>query len=122
MTFDAYQAEAHVTAVYPTCFIQPWADRPDDLVEARFVYPCIGLAGEVGEVAEKLKKIIRDSQGLISGEQRQLIAKELGDVLWYIAETASSLDLSLSDIAKGNIAKLCSRASRGVLQGSGDIR
>lgn len=82
----------------------------------------LGLAGESGEVAEKFKKWIRDQNSDESQLDRQDIAKELGDVLWYVAVLADYLDLSLDDIATANLKKLANRESRGVLGGSGDNR
>jgi NTP pyrophosphatase (non-canonical NTP hydrolase) len=82
----------------------------------------LGLVGESGEIAEKFKKWVRDHDSDESLIDRADIAKELGDVLWYVAVLADYLDLSLDDIAAGNLAKLASRRSRGVLGGSGDNR
>jgi NTP pyrophosphatase (non-canonical NTP hydrolase) len=80
------------------------------------------LSGETGEIAEKVKKIIRDDQGVITDEKRDQIAKEAGDVLWYLSQLATEIDYSLEDIAQMNLDKLASRAARGVLSGSGDNR
>ena len=82
----------------------------------------LGLVGESGEIAEKFKKWVRDLDSEESRIDRADIAKELGDVLWYVAVLADYLDLSLDDIAAANLAKLASRQSRGVLSGSGDNR
>ncbi|MGY0003076.1 nucleoside triphosphate pyrophosphohydrolase family protein [Micromonospora sp. I033] len=82
----------------------------------------LGLVGESGELAEKFKKWVRDSDSEESRIDRAGIAKELGDVLWYVAVLADHLDLSLDDIATANLAKLASRHGRGVLGGSGDNR
>jgi NTP pyrophosphatase (non-canonical NTP hydrolase) len=103
-----YQRMSRRTAQYPR--------------EAWLSYPALGLAGEAGEVAEHAKKAIRDDGGLISEERRGAMAKELGDVLWYVAQLASELDLDLEDIAQANLEKLLSRQRRGVLSGSGDER
>jgi NTP pyrophosphatase (non-canonical NTP hydrolase) len=103
MTFDDYQAAAKKTAIYPEQY--------------KVIYPALGLAGESGEVAEKVKKWIRD--GKLDPEA---VKKELGDVLWYVAAVASDLDLSLSDVAQTNVQKLESRQARGTLSGSGDNR
>ncbi len=86
------------------------------------MYPTLGLSGETGEIAEKVKKIIRDDQGVITDEKRDQIAKEAGDVLWYLSQLATEIDYSLEDIAQMNLDKLASRAARGVLSGSGDNR
>jgi NTP pyrophosphatase (non-canonical NTP hydrolase) len=85
-------------------------------------YPALGLAGEAGEVAEHAKKAIRDDAGVVTEERRQAMAKELGDVLWYVSQLASELGLELDEIARANLEKLLSRQRRGVLSGSGDER
>jgi NTP pyrophosphatase (non-canonical NTP hydrolase) len=109
MELNNYQEMARSTAIYP--------DQG-----ANLVYPALGLCGEAGEVAEKVKKIIRDDAGVITDAKRDVIAAELGDVLWYVAQVAAELDYSLEDIASLNLEKLASRAQRGVLGGSGDSR
>jgi NTP pyrophosphatase (non-canonical NTP hydrolase) len=108
MDLSEYQRESRRTAEYPR--------------EAWLAYPALGLSGEAGEVAEHVKKAIRDDAGKVSEERRAAMSKELGDVLWYVAQLASELELSLDDIAKQNLEKLFSRQARGVLSGSGDDR
>jgi NTP pyrophosphatase (non-canonical NTP hydrolase) len=108
MELSDYQRLSRRTAEYPR--------------EAWLAYPALGLAGEAGEVAEHAKKAIRDDGGSVTEERRAAIAKELGDVLWYVAQIASELGLELEDIAQGNLDKLLSRQRRGVLSGSGDER
>jgi NTP pyrophosphatase (non-canonical NTP hydrolase) len=108
MDLSDYQRESRRTAEYPR--------------EAWLAYPALGLAGEAGEVAEHAKKAIRDDDGKVSDERLAAMSKELGDVLWYVAQLASELDLSLDEIAKQNLEKLFSRQVRGVLSGSGDDR
>jgi NTP pyrophosphatase (non-canonical NTP hydrolase) len=108
MDLSEYQRESRRTAEYPR--------------EAWLAYPTLGLAGEAGEVAEHAKKAIRDDAGKVSDERKAAMSKELGDVLWYVAQIASELDLSLDEIAKQNLEKLFSRQARGVLSGSGDDR
>jgi len=103
MTLKQYQDRARVTAIYPKA--------------QSIIYPALGLAGEAGEVAEKVKKWIRDGN-----LDRDAIAKELGDVLWYIAAMATDLDLDLDRIADMNIQKLADREMRGKIKGSGDDR
>jgi NTP pyrophosphatase (non-canonical NTP hydrolase) len=103
-----YQRLSRRTAEYPR--------------EAWLAYPALGLAGEAGEVAEHAKKAIRDDSGQVSEERRAAMAKELGDVLWYVAQLASELKLDLDEIAQANLDKLLSRQQRGVLSGSGDDR
>ncbi len=86
------------------------------------VYPTLGLVNEAGEVAGKVKKIFRDKQGVIGEEDRQALKGELGDVLWYLAQICTELDLTLAEVAGSNIEKLSSRQARGVIQGEGDKR
>ena len=108
--FDEYQRLARRTAVYPNLGHNLW-------------YPALGLNGEAGEVAEKVKKIYRDHNGVINSiETVNDIANELGDVLWYIANIASELEISLGSVAINNISKLQSRAERDKIHGSGDTR
>jgi NTP pyrophosphatase (non-canonical NTP hydrolase) len=109
MTFEEYQQKSRKTAKYPD-------------VGASFVYPTLGLVGESGEVAEKVKKIFRDKGGVVDDETRDVIKKELGDVLWYIAQIATEFGLSMDEIASTNIEKLYSRLERGVINGDGDNR
>lgn len=86
------------------------------------VYPALGLNGESGEVAEKVKKVIRDKHGVVGITDRDEILLELGDVLWYLSCIAHRLDSDLHEVATMNIRKLQSRQERGVLQGNGDHR
>ena len=109
MTLSEYQKKALTTALYPNQGSNPY-------------YPALGLGGEVGEVLNKVKKIMRDHDGKITDEYREILKKELGDVLWYVAALASELDLNLDDIAQANIEKLASRKERGTLGGDGDNR
>ena len=97
-----------------------------------FWYYGLGTAGEAGEVADKIKKLYRDGKiyenesgdevYAYSGEDRDALAKELGDVLWYVAAVARMLDVSLSEVAATNIEKLEGRVRRGTVFGSGDDR
>lgn len=93
-----------------------------DLKNPGFLEKVLGLVGEAGEAADKVKKIIRDKGGYASEEDREAIVKELGDVLWYVANVARYLDVSLSEVAEKNIDKLESRKRRNKLHGSGDDR
>ena len=86
------------------------------------VYPTMGLVNEAGEVAGKVKKIFRDRDGQISEADRESLKQELGDVLWYLAQIATELDLSLQEIAEANLVKLFSRLERGTIRGDGDKR
>jgi len=109
MDFNDYQQAALKTAIYP--------DRGQN-----FTYPALGLMGEAGEVADKLKKIIRDKGGVLSDTDKSSISMEIGDVLWYIAVLSAELNSNLNSIAEANLAKLASRQERGVISGSGDNR
>jgi len=107
--FDLYQDKADETAIYP--------NKGDNLY-----YPALGLAGEAGEVCEKVKKIMRDKGGVLSEADALEISKELGDVLWYVSAIACEINVALSTVAEDNIDKLHSRKERGMLHGSGDNR
>jgi NTP pyrophosphatase (non-canonical NTP hydrolase) len=109
MDFDEYQKKSSSTAVYPD-------------IGRNFIYPTLGLADESGEVVGKIKKVIRDDGGVMTEDKKIEIKKELGDVLWYLSQLATELNIKLSDVAEANIEKLASRMDRGVLQGSGDNR
>jgi NTP pyrophosphatase (non-canonical NTP hydrolase) len=107
MDLNYYQFHASNTAIYPK--------------EQGLVYTTLGLVGEAGEVAEKVKKFIRGDL-VLQGEFETDLAHELGDVLWYLASLASELNISLTEIAELNLSKLASRQKRDVLNGSGDDR
>jgi len=109
MTFEEYQTNSRKTAMYPN-------------LGNNFIYPVLGLAGEAGEVSEKVKKIIRDDEGVVTESKREEIKKELGDVLWYVAQLCTEFGLKMDDVAIYNIEKLRSRLERGVIHGSGDNR
>jgi NTP pyrophosphatase (non-canonical NTP hydrolase) len=109
MLLSDYQSLSRRTATYPGA-------------GENIVYPTLGLAGEAGEVAEKVKKLLRDDGGVMTDERLQALAGELGDVLWYVAQVATEAGLDLEEIAQGNLDKLLSRQRRGVLSGSGDAR
>lgn len=111
MTFEEYQRHSRKTAIYPGAGN---GKLP--------IYPVLGLCGEAGEVADKLKKIIRDKGGKMDADERELLKKELGDVLWYLAQLSTDLGFSLDDVAWVNLEKLMSRMERGHLHGSGDNR
>ena len=108
MTFSQYQEESKKTSIYPQA--------------SGLVYTALGLAGEAGEVANKVKKIIRDKNGVLDDETKADIADELGDTLWYVSNLASELGVKLDNIVAQNLAKLFSRRDRGTLAGSGDKR
>lgn len=90
--------------------------------EHPIVYPTLGLVNEAGELAGKVKKIFRDKDGVIGEAERDALKYELGDVLWYLAQIATELDLTLEEVASANIEKLLSRMERNTIQGEGDYR
>jgi len=106
MNINTYQQEAAKTAIYSN----------------KLIYPTLGLAGEAGEIANKVKKILRDNSGELEEDVRQNLISELGDVLWYVAALATDLKTELSEVANKNIEKLNSRKNRGAIGGSGDNR
>jgi NTP pyrophosphatase (non-canonical NTP hydrolase) len=107
--FETYQRESRKT----------WNEIP---VDHPIVYPTLGLANEAGEVAGKIKKIFRDKGGVIAEEDRQALKYELGDVLWYLTQICTELNLTLEEVAAANIEKLFSRLERGQIRGEGDER
>lgn len=109
MNFDEYQQASRITAINPNA-------------ETDLIYPTLGLASEAGEVADKIKKMIRDDDGQLTDARRAALSDELGDVLWYLAALASVMSLSFETIATENLAKLKSRAQRNQLHGTGDTR
>lgn len=108
MQLNEYQKAALVTATFKE--------------ELKIIYPALGLNGEAGEVAEKVKKVLRDNDGNFSKDKCIEIAKELGDCLWYVTTLAHSIGYTLEEIAEINIEKLQSRKIRGVINGNGDNR
>jgi NTP pyrophosphatase (non-canonical NTP hydrolase) len=109
MTFDEYQKQALLTASPKT--------KKNELFHL-----LLGLVGESGEIAEKMKKLVRDHDSDEAKIDRADIKKELGDVLWYVAVLADYLDIKLDTVASHNLAKLADRQKRNVLGGSGDNR
>jgi NTP pyrophosphatase (non-canonical NTP hydrolase) len=107
-TFNVYQALTHLTVVYDKTY--------------NVIYPTLGLVGEAGEIANKVKKIYRDKRGEFSDADREEIGKEIGDVLWYCSALCTDLGLNLETQVENNLRKLRSRLERGTLQGSGDNR
>lgn len=107
--FGGYQLEATKLAIYP--------NQGDNLP-----YVVLGLCGEAGEIADKVKKILRDDDGKLSYEKREALLAELGDVLWYVSQIAQELGEELGDVAERNLKKLWDRRDRNQLGGSGDTR
>ena len=108
MDFNSYQRIAKTTAIYPATH--------------KILYPALGLAGEAGEVANKVKKLIRDGTSSLPKEWKENIGSEIGDVLWYCAVLADDLGISLGKIAADNETKLQRRKDKGMISGSGDTR
>lgn len=113
MDFNEYQKK---TAKYDL------AEATNDLKAVGFIEKVLGLVGEAGETADKIKKILRDKNGVVSNEDKDLIVKELGDTLWYIAAISRYLEVPLSEVADNNISKLESRYQRNKIHGEGDKR
>jgi NTP pyrophosphatase (non-canonical NTP hydrolase) len=109
MNFTDYQTKSRATAKYPA-------------IGHAIIYPTLGLVNEAGEVAGKVKKVFRDKGGEISPETREALKGELGDVLWYLAQTCTELGISLDEVAESNLTKLLDRQARGKIQGDGDNR
>ncbi len=109
MTFNDYQEETNKTAIYP--------DKGNNVI-----YPILGLAGETGEVADKVKKIWRDKNNIISEEDKLEIKKEMGDILWYLSQLATELQIDFDDVASTNVLKIKSRLERDKINGVGDNR
>ena len=109
MNFKTYQKKARVTAQYPN-------------LGSNNIYPTLGLVGEAGEVAEKVKKVIRDKNGIFDEDSKKSIKKELGDVLWYLSNLCNEFGFSLDDVALQNLEKLKLRSASGTISGSGDDR
>lgn len=110
---DDYQDDTRVTVTGRVAGMQH---------EMKLLYFAVGLGGEAGEAQEKIKKIVRDKEGVISEDDRLLVMKELGDVCWYIARLADELGVGFMDILRTNRNKLQDRKDRGKLHGSGDNR
>lgn len=107
--FDEYQRKCKQTAIYPN-------------IGKNFIYPTIGLMGEAGEIANKVKKVIRDDKSKLRKEKVKELSSEVGDVMWYVAQLCTELGLKLSDVVKGNVEKLSYRAKENKIKGSGDNR
>lgn len=108
MELNEYQKKAISTAIYPN--------------DGRISYLALALCGEAGELADKVKKVLRDKNGQFYIPDLSAIALEIGDVLWYAANLAKAIGFDLSDIAEQNLNKIQSRIDRGTLHGDGDYR
>lgn len=111
MDFNEYQEKASRTATFD-----------NEPREIQLFNLGLGIAGESGEVAEKLKKVIRDDKAVLTDEKREALKKEIGDVLWYLSQLSRVLGYAFSEVAEANVSRLADRAARGVITGSGDNR
>ncbi len=109
MNLNDYQYKARKTALYPN-------------VGNNLIYPTLGLTGEAGEVADKVKKVLRDHKGVFDESTKVSIMLELGDVLWYVSQLSSELGFELEEVANENLKKLSSRVDRDKISGEGDFR
>lgn len=130
MTFNDYQSETNITAIYRNSIWEyvktlkiPEPEKANELVDLLCkVYVVLGLAGEAGELAGKMKKIIRDSQGYISQEKKRDILDENGDITWYNGRVSTEFGENYDQVAQNNLTKLFGRKERGTISGSGDNR
>jgi len=111
MNFDEYQKLATRTADF--------SGKPGDYP---LMYCCMGLAGETGELIEKIKKVMRNDDGHMTDEKREKIKLEIGDVLWYLSQVARLSGISFQESAEANVKKLADRRERGVIRSEGDTR
>ncbi len=118
MNFNEYQDFTKTTAKYYEIFYRHFGKESG----SEYLYSALGLNGEAGEIADKMKKLFRDRDGIVDEGFKEDIKKELGDVLWYVARIADDFGLTLEEVAKGNYEKLSSRKERGTLHGDGDNR
>jgi len=107
MTLNEYQRQAIKEAFYEKIDI---------------AYSALGITGEAGEIADHVKKMLRDDDGVLTPERKEILVKELGDVLWYVANMAKGLGVTLEDVAITNLDKIRDRKNRGTYRGSGDNR
>jgi NTP pyrophosphatase (non-canonical NTP hydrolase) len=111
MDFNEYQEKASVTATFT-----------GKQEEHQLMYLALGICGESGEIAEKIKKMIRNDEGIITDETRELLKLEIGDVLWYLSQLSRVLGFTFDEAAQANITKIMDRRARGVIKSSGDTR
>lgn len=110
MEMNHYQKESRKTAKYPQEESLP------------LMYTALGMNGEAGEIADKIKKMLRDDGGVLTDERKESLKMELGDVMWYIAQMCTELGFTLEEVAQGNLDKLLSRMERNKINGDGDNR
>lgn len=113
LTFDEYQEMTRITDL---------GTSAQDCIKPGWLYYVLGLGGETGELLEKVKKLFRDNNGVVTEEFKQALTKELGDIQWYHARLAAKFGIKSSEIAETNKKKLLDRMERGKLHGDGDDR
>lgn len=111
MDFDEYEKRARSTATFE-----------GKQAEYELMYLTIGISGEAGEIAEKVKKILRNDDGVITDEKREALKNEVGDVLWYLSQFSRTLGFTFSEAAEANLKKLADRRARNVIKSTGDNR
>ena len=126
MNVNEYQLQAHSFADYNVPMMIEGRDNAGNkgqfVYPIDYTYPALLLAEEAGEVAGKYAKAVRDNNGIVTAERKEAIVKELGDVMWALAELSTLLDVSLEEVMQKNIDKLSSKKERNVIHGSGDDR
>lgn len=113
MEFNKYQKKCRLTDV---------GTAAQDCLNPGWLYYVLGVAGETGEMVEKIKKLFRDKNGVVDQEFKDALIKEMGDIQWYLARLADQFDIEFNDVAKTNIEKLFSRQKRNKIHGEGDNR
>lgn len=113
MEFYEFEENCHHTDV---------GTSAQDVMSPGWLYYVLGIAGETGELCEKIKKLFRDKGGIIDDEFKDMVKKESGDVLWYLTRLANQFDITLEEIAQANSDKLIDRMKRNVIHGDGDDR
>lgn len=111
--FNDYQKECAKTDV---------GTAAQDILSPGWLYYVLGIAGETGELMEKIKKLFRDKKGEIDAEFKEAVIKEMGDVMWYMARLCSWFDIDFRTVALTNVEKLQRRKSEGTIHGDGDDR
>ena len=129
MTFEENQKAVHETAEYPEIIVSDQnrldaitSDTPPNNIRSNYIYPALGLAGEAGEVVEKIKKVVRNNNGVINQKETNEIFKEIGDVFWYCTELINCLGGSIEEVLQMNLDKLKDRSERNMIKSQGDNR
>lgn len=122
MNVNEYERRTRQTAIYPGA-----GDDGDKVFEIEggtlaLMYTALGLAGEAGEITNKIKKVLRDDGMVLTEEKKMQLSGELGDLAWYFVRLCDELGLAPSTVLQENLEKLFDRKDRGVLGGEGDNR